>query len=250
MSKPFTTEQFIISANKKFNSKFDYTLVDYKNANINVTIICPIHGSFITTPWNHTSTKHGCAKCGTDAMAKQQQDKSIAKLKNYIESGATDYDYSLTNINKITDKITVICKDHGKFFLTADHHIRGVGCKECADQNKTGGYNEDWFNFDPSRKELPGLIYVLEMYSDIERFIKVGITKNTVKQRYAGSRYQYSVLKIFYLSLYNCYRLETSIKENFKSDLYLNSQKILITESFKFDSKDKILNYLTLNSIK
>ena len=88
------------------------------------------------------------------------------------------------------------------------------------------------------------------MYSNTERFIKVGMTKNTVKQRYAGSKYQYNILKIFYLSLYDCYQLETSLKQNFKSDLYLNSQKILITESFKFDSKDKILNYLTLNSIK
>ena len=251
MSKPFTTQQFIESANKKFNSKFDYSMVHYKNANTHVTILCPDHGEFSTTPWTHLSRKHGCPKCGINSMARGQKEITHQKFNNFIQINPHDYDYSLAKFDVIHDKIRIICKHHGEFVVTVDSHMRrGTGCKKCADQNKTGGYNNDWFNFDPSRKELPGLLYVLEMYSNTERFIKVGMTKNTVKQRYAGSKYQYNILKIFYLSLYDCYQLETSLKQNFKSDLYLNSQKILITESFKFNSKDKILKYLTLNSIK
>jgi hypothetical protein len=244
MSKPFTIQKFIESANKKFNSKFNYSMVYYKNANTNVTILCPTHGEFSTTPWNHISRKHGCPKCGTDAMAKQQRDKSAAKLKEYIESGITNYDYSLATINKITDKIIVICKEHGEFSVTADHHIRGVGCKKCADQNKVGGYNELWFNFDPTRKDIPGVLYVLEMYSETERFIKVGITKHSVSKRYAGAKFKYNILTLWYSSLYECYQKEKELKENFYNHRYKNTHKTYITESFSVIAKDDILSYI------
>jgi len=245
MSKPHTLQKFIDSANKKFNFKFDYSMVNYTNANTIITVLCPIHGIFNTTPWNHISKKYGCAKCGTEAMSKQQRDKSIAKLKNYIDSGITNYDYSFARIDKITDKITVICKDHGKFFVTADHHIRGIGCKKCADQNKVGGYNEIWFNFDPTRKDIPGVLYVLEMYSDTENFLKVGITKNSVKKRYAGSKFKYNVLTLWYSSLYNCYQQEALLKQEFYNQRYKNAYKTYITESFNLAAKDDILHSIS-----
>ena len=113
MSKPFTTQQFIESANKKFNSKFDYSMVHYKNANTNITILCPIHGEFSTTPWNHLSKKHGCLHCGNDAMAKQQKEITHQKFNNFIQINPHNYDYSLAKFDVIHDKIRIICKTHG-----------------------------------------------------------------------------------------------------------------------------------------
>lgn len=246
MSKTFTTEKFIESASNKFNSLFDYSKVQYKNANTKITIICKIHGEFTTTPWRHLGSKHGCSKCGTDAMAKQQRDKSLEKLNNFINSGVTDYDYSLVEMNKITDKITVICKNHGPFSLTADHHIRGIGCKKCADQNKVGGYNEIWFNFDLTRKDLPGSLYVLEMYSDTEKFIKVGITKRSVEKRYQGCKYKYKVLELYYAPLYKCYLIETKLKQMFLQQKYQNALGLFKTESFKICAKDDIIKQLSV----
>lgn len=243
MNNSVKFNKFVDAANKKFISKFDYSRVVYKNANTKVNIICPIHGKFITTPWNHLYSKHGCSKCGTDAMAEQQRNKSVAKLNEYIQSGLTDYDYSLTTLNKITDKITVICKLHGAFNLTADHHIRGVGCKKCADQNKLGGYTEEWFNFDNSRKNIPGLLYLLEMYSDTERFIKIGITKKSIKERYRGCKYNYNIIKKHYSSLYDCYLKEKFLKEYFFQHRYLNSLQLYKTESFCLPIKDQILKF-------
>jgi len=233
--------KFLDSSNKKFNSKFDYSRVQYKNANTKISVICPIHGEFITTPWNHLYSKHGCASCGTDAMAEQQRNKSLTKLKEYIESGVTDYDYSLTEMSKITDKIKVICPTHGEFSLTADHHIRGVGCKKCADQNKTGGYTETWFNFDHTRKNIPGVLYVLEMYSDSERFIKIGITKRSIEDRYKGCKYKYIIIGTYYASLYECFTKEQFLKEHFLQHRYLNSLNLFKTESFCIDVKNQIL---------
>ena len=48
LSKLFrmTFEEFIEKANEIHNNKYDYSKVDYKGMNTNVTIICPIHGDF------------------------------------------------------------------------------------------------------------------------------------------------------------------------------------------------------------
>lgn len=42
---------------------FDYSQVVYDKAHSEVTIICPTHGPFITTPTNHLSGAQSCTKC-------------------------------------------------------------------------------------------------------------------------------------------------------------------------------------------
>ena len=56
-------ERFIKKSTDLHKNKYDYHLVDYKSAKINVNIICPIHGIFEQTPTSHLMGK-GCQKCG------------------------------------------------------------------------------------------------------------------------------------------------------------------------------------------
>ena len=57
-----TTEQWIEEAISVHGYKFDYSLVDYNGINNEVTIICPIHGVFKTTPKLHLGNI-GCLSC-------------------------------------------------------------------------------------------------------------------------------------------------------------------------------------------
>jgi len=57
------TERFIKKAREKFGNKLDYSKVNYKNNRTNITIGCPIHGEFDTTP-QLLLRGHGCPKCG------------------------------------------------------------------------------------------------------------------------------------------------------------------------------------------
>lgn len=57
-------EDFVNKSNLIHNNFYDYSLVDYKNNNIKVKIICPIHGTFEQIPKNHTKGQ-GCPKCAT-----------------------------------------------------------------------------------------------------------------------------------------------------------------------------------------
>lgn len=42
------------------------------------------------------------------------------------------YDYSKMVYKTLHDKITIICKEHGEFNQTANHHKKGHGCPKCS----------------------------------------------------------------------------------------------------------------------
>jgi very-short-patch-repair endonuclease len=67
----YNNKIFIINAIKTHGNKYDYSLVDYKNNNTNIKIICPIHGVFEQNPNNHISKKYGCPICSESKGEKQ-----------------------------------------------------------------------------------------------------------------------------------------------------------------------------------
>jgi len=87
--KKMTTEEFIEKARLKHDDKYDYSLVDYKNANKKIKIICPIHGPFEQFPREHL--KGNCFRCS--------KDKLLSNTKDFIEKAnkvhGDRYDYSL-----------------------------------------------------------------------------------------------------------------------------------------------------------
>ena len=62
-----TTEDFIKKAREVHGDKYDYSKVDYTNANTQVRIICPEHGEFWQTPSMHLSG-NGCPKCNSSKL--------------------------------------------------------------------------------------------------------------------------------------------------------------------------------------
>ena len=248
MSKPFTTEKFIDSAIIRFIHKFDYSKVCYRNATTKVTIICPDHGEFNIGPWKFLNSKHGCKRCAVDSMAAQQKEITKNNLEKCKTANRERYEYPEFSFDSIKDKIPISCKKHGIFHVTVDHHLRGVGCKKCADTSKTGGYSKNWFELFPNRKTLPGLLYIIEVYNDEEKFIKVGITKNSVEDRYQYSpykKYKYKIIHQSYDSLHNCFIKESLIKAHFNELLYKPKHKYHYTESFHISALPDILKLLT-----
>lgn len=63
-------EHFIKKAIQKHGNKYDYSLVEYKNTNTEVIIICPVHGLFKQTPYCHLRGAN-CQKCNETRMEEQ-----------------------------------------------------------------------------------------------------------------------------------------------------------------------------------
>ncbi len=72
-----STEEFADRSTLKHNGKYDYSYVEYTNANTKVQIICPIHGPFLQRPNQHMRGE-GCPTCGLDVWWKEQGGYSLS----------------------------------------------------------------------------------------------------------------------------------------------------------------------------
>ncbi|SJN09879.1 Phage protein [Leucobacter sp. 7(1)] len=137
-----TTEEWIAQAVAKFGGRFDYSEVTYRGADARITILCPSHGSFSSTPYRHLLSRHGCPECA-NAMA---GDARRLGLDGFIERARLvhgfKYDYAQVDYKSTEGAVTIVCPGHGPFSQSAGNHLNGAGCPRCA-----GRYNwttEEW----------------------------------------------------------------------------------------------------------
>lgn len=126
VNQKWNNDMFIQKSKKIHGSKYDYSLVDYKNAHKKIIIICPEHGEFTQIPWNHISLKEGCPYCGKN---KSNMELFLKKTEE-VHKGKYDYSF-FTEYTNNRDKIRIICPKHGEFVQILCNHLNGQGCPVC-----------------------------------------------------------------------------------------------------------------------
>ena len=121
-----TTKDFIKKSREIHDDKYDYSKVDYRNANAKVIIICPTHGKFEQTPHSHL-LGNGCPKCSGNVKLTTME--FIEKAK---EVHGDKYDYSKVEYKNAREKVCIICPKHGDFEQISNLHLQGSGCPKCA----------------------------------------------------------------------------------------------------------------------
>lgn len=209
MSRPkLTTEQFIIKAKTVHGDKYTYELVDYKHSKDKVKIICPIHGIWGQTPNVHLSGK-GCPHCaGNEALSATAKSEFTTKA-NIIHN--SKYSYELVEYKHSKEKVKIICKHHGIYEQVPNSHLQGRGCPVCA-LSETGWTRTKFKDKCIKNNNSKGILYILECFNDNERFIKIGITSNSIKKRYDSTKdmpYNYKILHELVADPEVIYDLET-----------------------------------------
>ena len=77
---------FIKTALKIHGNKYDYSKVEYKNANTKVCIICPEHGEYLQRTADHLLGR-GCPKCAKILASAQKTlttEEFIERAKTFI----------------------------------------------------------------------------------------------------------------------------------------------------------------------
>lgn len=86
-TQALTLQEFIQKAREIHRNKYDYSKVDYYNSSTPITINCPKHGEFQTTPNSHLSQKTGCPRCkqskGESDIELFLDEKQIQYVKQY-----------------------------------------------------------------------------------------------------------------------------------------------------------------------
>ena len=117
-----TTKDFIKKAKEIHGNKYEYKLVEYKNAHEKVKIICPEHGVFEQTPSSHANEKHGCPKC---ALSGFNPDKPA--ILYYIYDPQEDlYKIGITNLNVEERFGKIFCSNRGIAILEQKSFDKGI----------------------------------------------------------------------------------------------------------------------------
>ena len=180
-TQKLTNDEFIQKAKEIHGDKYDYSKVNYKNANTKIKILCPKHGMFKQTPYKHLLGQ-GCSTCANNIPYTTKQ--FIEKVK---EKHKNKYDYSLVNYERANIKIKIMCPLHGIFKQKAYMHLKGNGCPQCKESkgekiirkylesNNINFIYQKTFNNCKNKKLLPFDFYVpyknlLIEYDGIQHF--------------------------------------------------------------------------------
>jgi hypothetical protein len=247
-TRRLTTEKFVLKANNVHNFKYTYP-DEYVGSREFINVNCLIHNTFSIRAYSHLEGT-GCKKCDIERRASNNRYTHETFLNKAIKIHNNKYSYPAVyeHSNKL---LTIICPIHGEFQQLPYTHLLGNGCKKCANDDSVGRYSETWFNDKPSRKIIPGQIYVLE--SEFQGgFYKIGISTN-FQYRFARFPKQLNMkmLSVNDTMIYTAFRIEQFIIEKYNTYRYWPNIKFTgRTECFqrKFNIIDVIRQQLELTT--
>jgi len=225
--KPFS--KFLKQAIEIHGKKYDYSKseIDYKGAFSKITITCIKHGDFKQMPDNHVNDKKGCYQCGLEALSSLflRTNEDFISMSRKIHGNR--YDYSLTKYTGADKKVSIICKEHGKWTQIASSHLNGHDCPKC-----TGNSRLTKEQFIEKAINQHGEIYDYEKVNYINAHKKVqieckihGFFKQTPGDH-------------IYSNGKGCPKCKESVGER-KIRLFLENQKI----KYKYQKRFKDCNY-------
>jgi hypothetical protein len=127
--KIINTQDFISQAKNIHGDKFDYSKTQY-NGPEKLVVICPTHGEFLVTPYNHLKGAD-CPKCNIEHMTNiltMSTDEFISRAKK-IHGGK--YEYTNVDYEKSDIPVIITCPVHGDFKQNPAAHLSGQGCPIC-----------------------------------------------------------------------------------------------------------------------
>lgn len=170
--KPF--EDVLNSFKAAHGDKYSYDESTYVNAITKMRMICPKHGEFWQTPNKH-SNKRGCPSCWKERMGASSKLGRDEFIKRATELHRGKYDYSRVSLDRLSDKIEIICPKHGPFEQCASVHLIGCGCQECAKETRIEKEKKKLEDFISEAKKVHGENYSYENVVYVNRNTDVEI---------------------------------------------------------------------------
>lgn len=134
-----TVEKFVEKASEIHKNLYDYSYVKEVKPAESVEVICPFHGVFSVTPYEHIMKGKRCPECTKADLSRYLRERRfLEKAKNVH---GNQYDYSRIRYENSLTKIAINCPKHGLFFQLPHNHLSGNGCPSCSRQRSS--YEEE-----------------------------------------------------------------------------------------------------------
>ena len=105
-----------------------------RNQKERVTFECSTHGTFESTLRRALLWEHGCPMCAQNARNKKQRWTWDQVKEKASEKHGGRYTYPDQPYTNTTQKISIICPEHGEFSQRVRWHLQGKGCPRCANE--------------------------------------------------------------------------------------------------------------------
>jgi very-short-patch-repair endonuclease len=155
-----TTKKFIEKANLIHNNLYDYSKVNYVNANTKIIIVCKTHGEFLQRPNDHLSGS-GCPHC------KKSQGENL--ITEYLNEKNIDFERekkfsNCKGVKRMLPFDFYLPKHNVLIEFDGEHHFKTInywgGEEKLKKQEKTDGIKNDF-----AKSQNIGLLRI--KYSDI-----------------------------------------------------------------------------------
>ena len=126
----YTTKEWVEKAIEVHGDKYDYSETEYIRNKEKIIIICKEHGKFEQQPSEHLRG-YGCIKCSGKYQYTTKEFITLAK--DIHNNNNNKYDYSKVKYINCDKKVTIVCKEHGDFYITPNKVLsRNQGCPKCS----------------------------------------------------------------------------------------------------------------------
>lgn len=131
-----TTDAFIKKLKDLYGDEYDYSLVDFKDRETPIKLICKKHGVFERIPRNLLKNKCGCVQCYKESTRITQEEF----IERAQQINGNKFDYSNVHYINMLTPITIICNKGHEFKQVPQMHLFSfAGCPICASECKSKG---------------------------------------------------------------------------------------------------------------
>ena len=169
--KELLKKKFIIKAKQIHGDKYNYNLVEYINSKTKVKIFCnQCKNTFLQVPRDHLDCC-GCKICGIKKSCLSNEEFIARSIKVHNRK----YNYDLVQYINSKTKVNIKCNHcENKFLQTPNDHLKGYGCKICANNNLKSNKEE----FIIKAKKIHGEKYNYDFVDYIKSSSKINIKCN------------------------------------------------------------------------
>lgn len=162
---------FVDKARIIHNQKYNYNLDNFVNTSSPIKIICPVHGEFIQKARDHIAGS-GCKECFLESV-RVGNDEFIRRS---IEVHGDKYDYSQVEYKNNSEKVVIVCPEHGVFEQMPSSHMNGSECPSCGSEKRRWNYKA-FCLANPGIGNEIGTLYLLKLSNSVESFLKIGVSR-------------------------------------------------------------------------
>jgi len=140
-AKNLKEAHFLEKLQRRYPDMYGTTLVDFKDKDKKVTLICPTHGEFSINArqlfGDSKHKAHGCWRCAglippDERTPTMTADEFFQRMHQLYD--ATELDFMTSEFHGIKKKVTAYCRKHGAITHYAEYWLEGKGCEYCNGQ--------------------------------------------------------------------------------------------------------------------